>query len=79
MDILIYILVGGIILRTILDLTTLNRSSRLIDFLYTILYGVLGGVILYMDHTSIFGYIALMVAAAWAAHGVVRSRKSGQA
>ena len=79
MDILVYILVGGIVLRTILDLTTLNRSTRLIDGLYTILYGALGGVILFMDHTSIFGYLAIGVAAAWALHGIIKSKKRGQA
>ena len=79
MDILIYILVGGIVLRTILDLTTLNRSSRLIDGLYMILYGTLGGVILFMDHTNVFGYLAIIVAVAWALHGIIKSRKSGQA
>ena len=78
MDILVYVLVGGIVLRTMLDLTTLNRSNRLIDGLYTILYGALGGVILFMDHTSIFGYLAILVAAAWALHGIIKSKKSRQ-
>lgn len=73
-ELLVSILAGGIVLRTILDLTTLNRSSRLIDILYVTLYGVVGGVILLNDHSDIFGYACVIIAAGWGLHAVFRSK-----
>ena len=70
MNLGVYILVGGLVLRTLLDLSTLNRSIPLISALYTILYGGLGCVILIDDHTNVFGYLTLIVALGEALRGI---------
>jgi hypothetical protein len=75
MNILVYILGIGLVVRTLLDLATLSRSNLVTDTLYTVLYGGLGVAILFDDLHSIYGYGAVVVAIGWAAHGIFRFRK----
>jgi hypothetical protein len=69
-NLVLYILIGGLVVRTLLDLSTLTRSSPLISALYTILYGGLGSVILIDDHTNVFGYLTVIIGLGWALHGI---------
>lgn len=74
MNIVIFILVAGLVLRTLLDLATLNRSSLLTDVLYVVIYGVAGVAMVVDDPKSMFGYLGIVVAVVWAIYGFARYR-----
>lgn len=76
MNIVIFIiLVAGLVLRTLLDLATLNGSSLVIDVLYTLIYGVAGVSMVVDNPKSVFGYLAMMVATIWMMHSFLRYGK----
>lgn len=75
MNIVIFILVVGLALRTVLDLATLNNSNLITDVLYTVLYGSLGVVMLVGGQNSVFGYGAILIAMGWSIHGFFRFKK----
>lgn len=76
MNVVISILVVGLVLRTVLDLATLNRSSLLTDVLYTVIYGACGVAMIAGDPRSVFGYLATVVAFMWAILGFLRYRRN---
>ena len=70
-------LLVSILLRAVLDLTTLKRHSHLVYVAYVALFTTMGIIMLYKDHADIFGYASLIVAVIWAAYGGFKSRKHG--
>lgn len=78
MDTFVVVLVVGIVLRSLLDLTTLRGSNIVVDILYSTLFATLGGISLYKDHADKFGYVSIAVAAGWLVRGYFRYKKSQQ-
>lgn len=76
MDTFVIVLIVGIVLRSLLDLTTLRGSNIVVDILYATLFATLGGIGLYKDYTDIFGYVSITIAAGWLVRGYFRYRKS---
>lgn len=72
MNLFVIVLGVGLAIRTILDLSTLNKSSVFIDVLYFVLYCALGLVVLIRDHTDIFGYLMIAIGFAWGVYGLVK-------
>jgi hypothetical protein len=56
------VLIIGILLRTVLDLTSLRRAIPSANKLYAVIYGISGGVIIMVDHDDVFGYMILVAA-----------------
>ncbi len=70
MEPFLIVLVIGIILKTVLDLSSLVRQSYIFDILYGILFVVMGGIMLMKDSHDIFGYISLVAAIGWGGYGI---------
>lgn len=70
MEPFLIVLVIGIILKTVLDLSSLVRQSYIFDILYGILFVVMGGIMLMKDPHDIFGYISLVAAIGWGGYGI---------
>ena len=69
MKLFVLALIGGIVIRTVLDLSSLDRSSRIFDALYVVLFAVMGIVMLVQNLTDIFGYASIVVAIGWGGFG----------
>ena len=69
MELFALALIGGIVIRTILDLSSLDRSSYIFDALYVILFAVMGIIMLLQNSTDIFGYASIVVSIGWGGFG----------
>jgi hypothetical protein len=76
MNLFVLTLIGGIVIRTILDLSSLDRSSHIFDALYVGLFAVMGAVMLVQNSTDIFGYVSFVVAIGWGGFGFYKYKKS---
>lgn len=79
MDLFIAAVVGAIVLRIVLDLTTLARSSPLFHGLYAVLFVSVGAVILVRDRTDFSGYASILVGIGWAVYATLSKRRSASA
>ncbi|MDR1995001.1 hypothetical protein [Azonexus sp.] len=75
MELLTALLVVGIALRVILDLSTLKFRRPLFDWLYTGLFLIVGILMLFRDQADLFG--CLSIGMAWGLVAFISLRRSG--
>lgn len=72
MDTILILLVVGVILRTVLDLLSLNKSSYIFDSLYSLFFCIAAVVLLSKNTGDWFGYLSLVLAGVWGLIGFNR-------
>lgn len=75
MELVTIILLIGVVLRVLLDLTSLNRSSYIFDALYVVLFGVVAIVLLSADLRDVFGYACIAIAVVWGLFGFYKYKR----
>ncbi|MBZ0091595.1 MAG: hypothetical protein K8F27_05165 [Sulfuricellaceae bacterium] len=78
MDMYSIILVVGFVLKILLDLFTMHRSSSISDILYGLLGMVIGGAALMQNSQDNFGYIGIIGGICFFGYGVYKSKSRGQ-
>ncbi len=75
MEPVVILLLVGIAIRIVLDLSSMTRPGYAFDACYTVLFFIVGLVEIAVDHQDIFGYASIALAAMWGAVGLYRYKK----
>ena len=79
MDTIAKILLVGLVIRIVLDLSSMSRPWYVFDAIYMALFLILGLVQIATDPQSVFGYFYIVVAIVFGSLGIYRYKKQHSA